>query len=496
MSQRLPACIATAILLGSMAPALHAERAWHEVEVGGIRIVSAAGAAQTEKMAADVEMYFEAARRVIGHANIRPLLPVNMLILDASLWRKYVDSAGRVAGMFQSYPASAEIVVGSGTWTSDAAIVFHELTHLVLRQNEPARALPAWYNEGHAELLSTIEVKNGQLRFGMPSQQRWQSLRALPWLPIEKILTESPWGTEIRGRQDVAAFYAQSWLMIHHAVFEKLARGEQLRRYRQLLVAGQDPKAAFTSVFGTQLNSYEMELYQYARRERLAYVSLPLDSLSPQPRQVRKLSDADALDALGRWVIDTRRVGDRQLKLLGARAKKSAPDSLAALQYANALIQHGDAAAAQPLIDAACVEPTRVATAMLCGDAYWEQFSPRKVKPAAPPPDVSLAASARKFYELVLRQEPDNLEALLSAAATFAASPADSSAVRAGLESALQRIPNNSRIAAQLSELYRPLDLYKARDYMERAVLTAGNVEQESEYARELNRIGSELASQ
>ena len=126
--------------------------------------------------------------------------------------------------------------------------------------------------------------------------------------------------------------------------------------------------------------------------------------------------------------------------------------------------------------------------AQLCGDAYWREFSAS--------PDQSLARNARKYYEIALQLEPDNLDALLSAAATFEAAPADSTAVRAGLEAALQRNPKSSWISARLAQLYRPLDLRKARDYMESAVLTAQDREQERSYALELNRIGSELAAQ
>jgi hypothetical protein len=471
----------------------HSERQWHETTTSGVRIVSAVNAAQTEKIAADVELYFEAAKRIVKRSKIRPLVPVNMLVLDRRLW-KYVDPLGRFDGRFESHPASAEIIVDASAWRSNSIIVFHELTHLVLRQSEPARGLPPFYNEGLADLLSTIEIKDGRLQFGTVPADRWQSLQ-LPRMPLEKVLNLGSVG-DLHGREDVAAFYAKSWLIVHHAVFESSSRNEQLRRYRQLLVAGLEAHAAFDSVFGSEANEYEKELSQYARRTRLAYFSLPIDSLSVQTPEVRKLAAADGLNALGRWLVYARQVEDPQLKLLGELAKDAPPESVAALQLANALIQRSQLSTAKPLVEAGCVAPTVTRIALLCGDAYWEQLSAQKDKPNASSPDPSLAGTARKFYEAALRQEPDNLEALLSAAATFEAAPADSAAVRTGLESALQRNPNNSWVSARLSRLYRPLDLLKARDYMERAVLTAPDEEQEKLYAQELNRIGSELAAQ
>jgi hypothetical protein len=482
-----PLCLVLAALL--YWPAAHAEREWHESTTGGIRIVSSVSAARTEKIARDVELYFEAARRIVKHPHIRPLMPVNMLVLDGTLWRKAVDRRGRFDGRFGLRPSSAEVIIDADGWGgSTSVIVFHELTHLVLRQNEPLRGLPAWYNEGYAELLSTIEIRNGSLTFGVYNKSRWQSLQWLPWMPLEKVLTAGLTPDEIHRRDDLAAFYAQAWLIAHHAVFESPTRSEQLRRYRQLLVANLDPRVALNSAFESQLETYERELSQYAKRAKLAYLSLPIDSLNTTTVEVRPLPKAQGLNALGRWLINTDHIEEPRLKFLGELAKSAPPESVAALQLANALIQRGELPKAKPLVEAGCVAPTSMRPAQLCGDAYWREF--------AASPDPSLARNARKYYEIALRLEPDNLEVLLSAAATFEAAPADSTAVRAGLEAALQRNPNSSWTAARLAQLYRPHDLRKAREYMERAVLTARDEEQERSYAQELNRIGSELAAQ
>lgn len=482
------------LLASTYAPLSHAEREWHETTANGVRIVSAVNAAQTERIAADVEFYFEAANRILQRSKVQPLVPVNMLVLNRRLW-KYVDPRLRFDGQFQGHPASAEIVVDASSWQSNSVIVFHELTHLVLRQSEPARGLPPFYNEGLAELLSTLEIKDGRLHFGIAPPSAWRTLQMLPRMPLEKVLNVSS-VSKIERRDDVAAFYAKAWLIVHHAVFANPARSEQLHRYRQLLVAGLEPHAAFDSVFGAQASAYERELSEYAARTRLAHLALPIDSLHVRTPTVRTLSEADGLNALGRWLVYMTEVEDPQLKFLGELAKTAPPESVASLQYANALIQRGELSKAKPLVDAGCSELIAMRIALLCGDAYWEQFSAKTDKPNAPLPDPSLARTARKYYEAALRQEPDNLEVLLSAAATFEAAPADSSAVRAGLESALQRNPNNSWVSARLSRLYRPLDLLKARDYLERAVLTAADDEQERSYAQELNRIGSEIAAQ
>lgn len=471
--------IGTAVLLALSAPLTHADREWNEATAGGIRIVSAMNAAQTERIAADVELYFEAAKQVIDRPNIRPIMPVTMIALNRGLWRKYVDPAGRFGGLFQAHRGSANIVVDASVWSHSSHIVFHELTHLVLAQTEPIRSLPTWYKEGYAELLSTLEAEDGLLKFGLYVPHNWEALQDLPWMPLAKVLTTSI--SDIHGRNDMAVFYGQSWLIVHHAVFENQARKQQLLRYRQLLTTGVEPQAALKSAFGSQIDEYEKELAKYGKRPKFSYVALRIDSLNVPTPKARKLPEAEGLNALGRWLLDGGQAGEREVGLFRTRAKAAPAESVAALQYANALIRHGDVQTAKPLVEAGCVAPKDVQVVVLCGDAYSQQ---------------SLVTDARKFYEMALELEPDNLEVLLSAADQFKLSPGDSVAVRRGLESALQRDPNNSYITAGLSDLYRPIDLLKARDYMERAVLTAPSEQREASYAHELNKIGSELAAQ
>jgi hypothetical protein len=483
-----------AVLLALAALPAHAEREWHEVTTGKVRVVSAMNAAQTEKMAADVELYFEAAKRIIERPHIRPLVPLTLVALDRSLWLETADHTGKFGGFFLAHRGSADIVVDGSAWKYNSGVVFHELTHLVLNQNDPVRALPSWYHEGHADLLSTVEIENGLLKFGRHPPKRWATLQVLPWLPLEKVLTTRL--ADIHGREDMAVFYGQSWLIVHHAIFENPARNEQLHRYRQLLTAGVEAHAAFKSVFGAQANAYERELSLYGRRSKFKYVTLPIESLDVQKPQAHKLSETDGLNALGRLLLNSNRTDERDIEFLKGLAKAGAPDSVAVLQYANVLIRHGEVSTAKPLVEAGCVAPNAMRIAVLCGDAYWQQFSAKQDKPDAPPADLSLVERARKFYDVALQLEPDNLELLLSVADTFKALPGDSAAVRGSLESALRRDANNSWIAASLSDLYRPTDLIKARDYMERAVLTAPNEKWETFYAQGLNRIGSELAGQ
>ncbi|HEY7640513.1 MAG TPA: hypothetical protein VH814_12390 [Steroidobacteraceae bacterium] len=491
MAFRLVCCLC--LLIAAYAQPSHAERDWYETRTSnGVRIVSAVNAAETKKIAADVDLYFEALQRVLKRSKVEPLVPLNVLVLDRGLY-KYVDPLGRTDGRFHSFPASAEILVEADSWQSNSATVFHELTHLLLRQSEPARALPPFYNEGMAELISTIKVKDGRLHLGLPPMNSLYTVQMRPRMPIKQVMTLGAVG-DLNERAEWAAFYARSWLIVHHALFANPARIEQIARYRHLLLLETKPDAAFDAIFGAQAHAYEKELVAYASRRTLAYYELPIDSLSLTPADVRTLPAADGLNELARFLVKAERLGDPQLKFLRALAKNAASDSVAALQLAIALIARGQLTAAKPMVDAGCIAPTATRIAVLCGDALSRELV-AQTQQANPSPDGSLARSARQFYEAALREDPANLEVLLACAATFSVAPADSSAVRAGLEAALQRNPNNSWVAARLSALYRPLDLLKSRDYMERAVLSAPDEDLEKEYAQELNRIGSELAA-
>jgi hypothetical protein len=486
-----------------LAPSLtHAK--WLEVTAGGIRIISQASEAKTLGVANDIEAYGAAVTKLMPRADVKPRVPVTMFLLGDSLWNQYAHQPPTTAGFIFSTEGSADILVQMSNWLGAAHIVRHELTHLLLHQNLSASGLPVWFNEGYAELLSTIEIKGGEIRFGVVPVWRWVDLRKFEWMPLETVLNVSHASPEYRKERLALPFYAQSWLMMHHGLIGHPERGKQIERLRAAVAAGEAPRDAFRIAFPEDEAEYERELRAYGRNERFKYWKTSLSSARTVKRsELREIKESEALDELVRWMLQIRphALDERDMKLLKELADGAPASSVASVQLAFAHVARGETSLGQPMLDAGCALPIDSARlAMLCGRGHQRQiYLLRKQADdggAAASPDTlrALAERARGFYELVLQLEPGNLEGLLGAARTYGLAPGDTSAIRTGLEAALGRHRTRPEIPLLLARLFRPVDLLKARNYMELAVLNADSLEDENAFLRELNEIAAQLA--
>ena len=96
---------------------------------------------------------------------------------------------------------------------ADNQILFHEYAHHFMRQSTPSSIRPGT-SEGFAEYFATA-------RFTARTDRHRQLLRRAgpmrscsgSWLPMERILSGGPMGLN---REEMAAYYAQSWLLTHY----------------------------------------------------------------------------------------------------------------------------------------------------------------------------------------------------------------------------------------------------------------------------------------
>ena len=93
------------------------------------------------------------------------------------------------AGFFSLGQRRNYAVINGKNRDLDAAdVLFHEYVHYVLR-NENALAYPAWYDEGLAEFLSTVRVREDRVEMGLHAAID-EAQRAIDELAVgRKILT-------------------------------------------------------------------------------------------------------------------------------------------------------------------------------------------------------------------------------------------------------------------------------------------------------------------
>jgi hypothetical protein len=111
------------------------------------------------------------------------------------------------------------VITLSSDWTPSAAsqVVFHEYVHVLFHMAE--KSPPPWFNEGVAELYSTIDVQKKWVSFGKPIPERVMHLRQTRLLPLERLFAVSYEDSLWRDDEQVALFYSESWAFLHYLQF-------------------------------------------------------------------------------------------------------------------------------------------------------------------------------------------------------------------------------------------------------------------------------------
>jgi Flp pilus assembly protein TadD len=216
-------------------------------------------------------------------------------------------------------------------------------------------AYPRWYVEGFAEFVMTADIRPQQITYGTYNRVRaaWLGDRRA-WLPYEQILFGLPDGA---GAEDLARFYAQSWLLVHY-LFSNDERRDAFRRYLTALRRNEDPRQAFAASFGMDARGLDRALRDYSEGFTYLRIARPAER-PPIPIAITRLPRS--ADDLLLHQAAIRRGGqspERQQEILAAvrRSARTHGDSFSKRLLAQAEILYGDPAAADPLLDALLAE--------------------------------------------------------------------------------------------------------------------------------------------
>lgn len=173
-------------------------------------------------------------------------------------------------------------------------VVFHEYTHSIIHLNFPG--LPTWLDEGIADFYGATEIRSGKVFLGRVPEDRLATIRRLPRLPLETLLTVTHASPYYQEGDRTGIFYAESWALVHYLFMDEQAKkAGLLQAYMKAYSRETDPLSAARSGFG-DLAKFEETLGHYIRRPTLAFWNLPLTvSQSDKDFEKRPLDAAEAL---------------------------------------------------------------------------------------------------------------------------------------------------------------------------------------------------------
>ncbi|MEO8369784.1 MAG: hypothetical protein ABI806_11320 [Candidatus Solibacter sp.] len=163
------------------------------------------------------------------------------------------------ASAFFQPGATHDFIVMSSADSEHFPVAVHEYTHLMIHQS--SLEIPAWLNEGLAELYSSLEPRGNKMLVGQVLPSRLQSLANDRWIPLPTLLAvdhNSPYYNE---KSKAGMFYAESWALVHMLNLDP-AYQPHLKDFISALGQG-DPVAAMQRIYGKTPQQVEAALHTY-----------------------------------------------------------------------------------------------------------------------------------------------------------------------------------------------------------------------------------------
>jgi len=126
---------------------------------------------------------------------------------------EYKDNANYVGFCFNEMDRSV-ISLAPSEGDFSRRTVYHEYIHYLFRITE--QDPPAWYNEGMAELFSTIQERSGNVMLGLPIEASVGELRREELMPLEQLFGITHDSAVFKETEHTGLFYAESWAFLHY----------------------------------------------------------------------------------------------------------------------------------------------------------------------------------------------------------------------------------------------------------------------------------------
>jgi tetratricopeptide (TPR) repeat protein len=439
----LPRLAALALALIACAP-LTADAKWTQLRTRNFLFIGDASEGDIRRHAEKLEQFREIFGRVLP-ATARPS-PVPTVVIvfatDRSFepYKPHFDGrAIEVNGYFQPGDDVNYIAVVA---QDGAALrtIFHEYTHFLI--NNAAQAVPAWLNEGLAEVYSTFEGRSDGrgATIGLAPTEHVELLRNSKPMPLRELLAVTHASPVYNEGNRRGVFYAESWALVHYLMYGSPARGNQLGQYFAALRNGVPADQAFVSVFGdSRILEQELASYLGVTRQVFPAVGFKFSEpvgIMPATRGV-PLDEADALGYLGDLLARLDRAADAR-RLLEDVLKQHPTSVRTEVSLGLLDLRENELAAAVPrLRDAAARAQTDAAAQAAYGRALVIQMQDllndrEALRPLLPlarstltraadaDPDAVAPIALLGYVELIDGSDPERAATLLDRAARLA----------------------------------------------------------------------------
>jgi Flp pilus assembly protein TadD len=310
--------------------AVFAAEQWLRIRSPNFELFTTAG----EKKGREAILYFEQVRSLFiklnasGHA---PPFPVRIIAFRsdeefAPYRMNDFATAYYLSGQERDY------IVMKSIGPELYPVAIHEYTHLIVKH--AGLPLPAWLNEGLADVYSTLKPSGKRVVVGTIYPGRYHVLQTGKWIDLETLLAVDHQSPLYNEKQKAGMFYAESWALAH-MLYLSDEYWKKFSQFVSLIKAGDSQAAVFQQVYGKSLSQVQADLGMYMQRTRFnaAFSDVQVEKSAEEP-EIRPATAVESGLALADLLAGTRKRDEAKAAYESlARANPNDPEIELALAH-------------------------------------------------------------------------------------------------------------------------------------------------------------------
>ncbi len=289
------------------------EERWLRFSTSRVELFTDAGVSN----GAEVLRRFEQIRQVLlktstGQLNPGPPLRIFVFRTEKE-FNEYKDARRKSMAGFYQAGHDRDYIAMQNTGAQIYRVVFHEYVHVLMRHS--GVPVPLWLNEGTAELFSTVEITNSQIKLGEVIPAHLLALRHERLIDLSTLMAvdhDSPLYNE---QSKVGIFYAESWALVHMLNMDS-RYSEGRSKLLALIASGTPSVDALDRVYSKSPGQVLQDLREYVTGNSFAGSVLKTDPLESNDEvRPQQLAPSEAVLVLADLLINLGKAGDAEPKL-------------------------------------------------------------------------------------------------------------------------------------------------------------------------------------
>ena len=238
--------------------ALAAEQ-WLKIKSANFDLLTTAG----ERKGREAILYFEQVRTLFSKLSqsAAPRLPVRIIAFQSDKeYKPY--RLNDFATAYYTGSQDRDYIVMGRIDPELYPVAIHEYAHLIVKH--AGLSLPAWLNEGLADVYSTLKPVGAKVLLGEVQLGRYRELQTGKWLDLETLLAVDRQSPHYNEKQKAGMFYAESWALAHMLYLSDAYR-KQFSQFLALIKPDASQASVFQQVYGKSLHQVRADLEAYLR---------------------------------------------------------------------------------------------------------------------------------------------------------------------------------------------------------------------------------------